>query len=145
MSVWLCVCQHQCCTPRVRLVPGEGRLSRLTPGPLFPGPGSVGGGQCSGPVLPAWELSVGAWGPWSATKVSIASRLSTNGYGRLVFKLNTLHAFCSKANIKLSTSLFVLLLGRRVPPCMCLQHADCLDKIQPSVYLLGNPVPFCLD
>lgn len=77
-------------------MPGEERLNRLTSGPLFPGPGSRGGGQCSGPVLPAWELSVGAWGPWSATNVSIASRLPANDFRSLVFKLNTLLAFAVK-------------------------------------------------
>lgn len=87
---------HQCCIPRVILDRGKKRLSRLTSGPLFPGPGSGGGDQCSGPVLPAWELSVGAWGTWSATNVSIASRLSTNDYRSLVFKLNTPLAFVVK-------------------------------------------------
>lgn len=44
------------CIPRVRLISREQRFSRLTPEPLFPGPNSGGGGQCSGPVLPVWEL-----------------------------------------------------------------------------------------
>lgn len=76
MSLCQSMFKHRCHTPRVRLVPGGERLSRLTSGPLFPGPGSLGRGQCSGPVLPVWELSVGALGLWSATNASIASRLS---------------------------------------------------------------------
>lgn len=66
--------------PGVMLVPGEQRLTMLPSGPLFPGPGSEGGGQCFGPVLPVWELSVGAWGLWSGTNVSITSRLSASDY-----------------------------------------------------------------
>lgn len=65
--VWLCISKHQCCTPRVRLAPGEERLIRMTPGSLFPGLASGGGGRCSGLVLSVWELSVGALGLWSAT------------------------------------------------------------------------------
>lgn len=96
MYVWLCIFKNQCCIPRVKLETGEDRLSSLTSGPLFPGPGSGGGGQCSGPVVPAWELSVGAWGPWSATNVSIASRLPINEYRSLVSKLYSLLAFAVK-------------------------------------------------
>lgn len=98
------------------------RLSRLTSGPLFPGPGSGREGQCFGPVLPVWELSVGAWGLWSATNVSIASRLSTNDYRSLV-KLNTLLAFAVKQTSNCS-SLVVLLLGCCVfvpPTCSLLR------------------------
>lgn len=35
-----------------------------------------------GPVLPVWELGVGAGSLWSGTNVSIASRLSVNDYKR---------------------------------------------------------------
>lgn len=82
----------QCCVPMAKMVPGEQRLNRLTSGPLFPGPGSEGGGQCVGPVLSVWELSVGAECLWSATNASITSRLSANDCSSLVFKLNTLFA-----------------------------------------------------
>lgn len=34
--------------------------------PLFPGSSSPGEGCCSGPVLPAWELGVGAQALWSS-------------------------------------------------------------------------------
>lgn len=42
------------------MVPAEERFSQLTSGPLFPGPGSRGGSQGFGPVLPVWEHGVGA-------------------------------------------------------------------------------------
>lgn len=37
---------------KCKMVPAEERFSQLTSGPLFPGPGSGGGGQGFGPVLP---------------------------------------------------------------------------------------------
>lgn len=64
------------CTCRVRRVPVEERILRLTSGPLFPDPGSGGGGCFSGPVLLAWEHSVGAWGPWSAINVSYCFQIA---------------------------------------------------------------------
>lgn len=45
---------------KCKMVPAEERFSQLTSGPLFPGPGSGGGGQGFGPVLPVWEPGVGA-------------------------------------------------------------------------------------
>lgn len=86
----MCAFKHQCRVPMAKMVPGEQRLNRLTSGPLFPGPGSGGGGQCAGPVLSVWELSVGAECLWSATNASITSRLSANDCSSLVFKLHTL-------------------------------------------------------
>lgn len=88
--------------------------------------------------------SVGACGLWSAsvTNVSIASRLHTNDSQSLISKLTTACKH-SQANVRMSTNLFVLFLGcsRRV----CLQHAHCVDKIQPKVYLLGHLDYFYLD
>lgn len=109
----------------MKMVPGEQRLNRLTSGPLFPGPGSGRGDQCFGPVLPVWELSVGAWGLWSAANISITSRLSTNDYRILVFKLNTLLSFAVKQTSNWLCSYLAF-------ACLCLRHADCLDKSNPE-------------
>lgn len=113
---------------------GEKKLSRLTFGPLFPDPGS--GEEVSVPAQfshrgsSAWEH--GDFGQ------PLMSLLLPDCLQMTAEVLHSYPALYRKANFRSDWTPFWLLCALFV----CLQHADCADKIQPTIYLLGNS--FCL-